>query len=481
MKLTKIIYICFSIPVLITIVLTLLVIVYSGRVNKATELRELAIGLNIAVTELDMVSHEYLLYKEDRLEQEWQSRYIAAQVLLQKAAGNHMEETESMPPAFSDLNTWFLALAENNDERERLIESGASQTAVDAIVAQEQILTNNLHLKAKEITANTSQLAETTFSNANRYQAISRNMAIALMGAIATAGTIAALVIVRMITKPLNKLNNYAKNIAEGNYDVRINEISSNEIGNVVSTVKGMVRQLLSTRHKLVISEKLATIGQLASGVAHDLRNPLGVISNSAYLLKLKLSDTDEKGHKYLELMQKAIFQSSNVIEGLLDLARTKEPILEEVDVKALTTELIDTIDIPENVNLTVEQDDAPKMAADASQIERVFNNIINNAFQAMPNGGTLTISSRQNKNTITTKFIDTGKGIEEKHLGKVFEPLFTTRNGTGGSGIGLSISKTIIEAHKGSIKVNSEIDKGTTFTVKLPVYINATKQSNYS
>ena len=329
-----------------------------------------------------------------------------------------------------------------------------------------------MDLQTQTMANDTSALAETAYNRSNQAQMITRNLAIALMVIIAAIAAVAALIITRMITGPLNKLDKYAKSIGEGKYDAQITNNHSNEIGNVASTVKSMVERLLSTQHELVLSEKLAAIGQLASGVAHDLRNPLTVINNSIHFLRLKLSDADDKVHRYLDMMKKAVLKSSSVIEELLDLARTKEPVLKDVDISLLTTEAVNSMDIPENVKLIVEQDDdLQKVAADANQIERVFSNLVNNAVQAMPEGGTLTISSHQNKKIVVTEFRDTGKGITRENLKKVFEPLFTTKADAGGTGIGLAVSKTIVEAHRGSIKVKSEAGKGTSFIVKLPNY----------
>jgi len=238
-----------------------------------------------------------------------------------------------------------------------------------------------------------------------------------------------------------------------------------------ISERKQAERVLDATQQRLVRAEKLAAIGQLASGIAHELRNPLAVINNAAYYLKMRIGGEDKSVDKHLGIMEREVFRSSGIIAGLLDFARTREPRLEQVELSSFVDEIMSKLSMPRGINLLFDnQAKDIKMAIDAEQIKRVLLNLISNAIQAMPSGGELSIQIRPNDGYVELDVSDTGAGIEQKYRSRIFEPLFTTRSDKGGTGIGLSICKSIVDAHHGTIKLKSQVAKGTTFTVKLPI-----------
>ena len=244
--------------------------------------------------------------------------------------------------------------------------------------------------------------------------------------------------------------------------------------------VEERTKELEEAQDRLIRAEKLAAIGQLGASVGHELRNPLGVIKNSVYYLKMKLKDADEKVRKHLGIIEREIARSNKIINDLLSFARAKAPDLKEVNINALVKGALSRTPVPENVAVVTElREGLPPLMADPEQIEQVFINMILNAVQAMPNGGRLVIKSEvQSQRTpdpgsrtsdfVAVSFTDNGCGIPEKNMEKLFEPLFTTK--AKGIGMGLAISKRIIEAHGGSIEVESEVGVGTTFTARLPL-----------
>ncbi len=235
-------------------------------------------------------------------------------------------------------------------------------------------------------------------------------------------------------------------------------------------------QELRDAQQQLLRAERLAAIGQLGASIGHELRNPLGIIKNSTYYLNMKMGGTDEKVKKHLGIMEKEITRSNKIITDLLDFARVRSPTLRKTDANLLVREAISRSEIPENVEvITRLAGGLPPLIADPSQIEQVFINMISNAAQAMTSsdslearhGGRLEISTGAEDGFIATEFKDNGRGVSEENLGKLFQPLFTTK--TKGIGLGLAICKAIVEAHEGRIEVESEPGKGTTFTVKLP------------
>jgi signal transduction histidine kinase len=233
--------------------------------------------------------------------------------------------------------------------------------------------------------------------------------------------------------------------------------------------VEERTKELREAQEQLVRREKLAALGQIAGSIGHELRNPLGVIGNSAFYLKTKFKDEDEKVMKHLNILQREIRRSDAIISDLLDFSRVSLPSLEEIDVNSIVKDALANAETPENIALeTWLNESLPGIHADPVQIQQVFQNIISNAFQAMPEGGRLEITTGTRHGFVETIFKDTGGGIPDENIQKIFEPLFTTK--AKGIGLGLSIVKSIIDRHKGEIEVKSEAGKGTAFTVKLSI-----------
>jgi len=214
----------------------------------------------------------------------------------------------------------------------------------------------------------------------------------------------------------------------------------------------------------------LAAIGQLGASMCHELRNPLGVINNSVYYLSTKLGDADEKAQKHLQIMEREIARSSKIVSDLLSLTEGKEPTLQKTQINTLVQDALSRTAVPDTVAVITRLGEGlPPLMADPDQIEQVFINLTLNAAQAMPDGGRLEIATKVKDGFIVTEFKDTGCGISEENLGKLFTPLFTTK--TRGIGLGLPVSKKTIEAHEGSIEVESKVGEGSTFTINLPAY----------
>ena len=224
-------------------------------------------------------------------------------------------------------------------------------------------------------------------------------------------------------------------------------------------------------QEKVVRSEKLVALGKLAGAVAHELRNPLGVIRNSVYFLRLKLASAaqDEKIKKHFDILNEEVVNSDRIITNILTFGRIKIPELALVDIPKIIQANLDKLKVPANIEVTREfEPGLPQIQADAVQMQQVFFNITVNAIQAMPGGGRFTISAKIMGEFIELGFTDTGEGISKENLKKIFEPLFSTR--TQGTGLGLTVCQDIVEAHKGNISVESELGKGTKFTIKLSI-----------
>ncbi len=232
--------------------------------------------------------------------------------------------------------------------------------------------------------------------------------------------------------------------------------------------VEERTKELRDAQEQLVRREKLAVIGQMAASVSHELRNPLGTISNAAYYLKMAHSDASETIKEYLGMIIAEIRRADRIISDLLDFSRTRIPDRQKVAVSELVAEVLEKRPPPENVKVTTEiPSELLRVYADPHQLEQVLNNLVINAYQAMPEGGNLTISAQVEEGLVAISVADTGMGIRQENMSKLFEPLFTTK--ARGLGLGLAVVKTLLEANEGSVEVESEEGKGSTFTLKLP------------
>ena len=220
---------------------------------------------------------------------------------------------------------------------------------------------------------------------------------------------------------------------------------------------------------QLVRREKLAVLGQLSGSIAHELRSPLGAIKNAAYLMNMLLDDPSFEMQEILDLLNREIKTSEQIINNLLDFARTRAPTKQAVEINQIVKHALAGIVVPESVMVRHELADLPPVAADPGQLEQVFSNLIRNAIQAMPGGGQLVIKTGVlEPEWVTTTITDTGVGIAPEHMARLFEPLFTTK--AKGIGLGLALVKMLIEAHGGKIGVESQAGEGTTFAIQLPI-----------
>jgi len=242
--------------------------------------------------------------------------------------------------------------------------------------------------------------------------------------------------------------------------------------------VEKRTRELEQAQEKLIRSERLAAVGELASGVGHELRNPLNVIKNCAYLLNLTIGDSnDEETRNTLRLVEQQVEISNRIVTDLLDFTRVRRPSRSSIELDTLVKESLSWVAVPENVTVKENLDaKSSPVNVDAEQVGRSFANIISNGIQAISGEGELGISSGVNGKYAWVKFEDSGCGISAENMEKIFEPLFTTKSK--GIGLGLAITRRLIEQNKGKVEVESQMGRGTTFTVRLPLKKSDTNEN---
>lgn len=327
-----------------------------------------------------------------------------------------------------------------------------------------------------------------------KYNDIQREMVLTFLGITFLGAVIsmaASFFIAQRILVPINKLVSASKEVADGNLDAQVTINTNDELEYLADSFNAMAQALKKrddqlkdfTTKRIMESERLALIGHLSANVAHELNNPLqGIVTFSHLLLEDTECDAPQKNH-----VEKIVGQANrcrDIIRGLLDFSRQRKPDKTFCDLNSVLSECVSLVEnqaLFHNIQITKDfQVDLPMAIIDPSQIERVFMNLIINASEAMDGNGHLVLSTRTNANKdfIEIKISDTGQGISKKDINRIFDPFFTTKDVGHGTGLGLAISYGIISGHKGTISVESEVGRGTTFTIELPILANGQEET---
>lgn len=228
------------------------------------------------------------------------------------------------------------------------------------------------------------------------------------------------------------------------------------------SLLNEKIEKIMKITDELVISQRFALVGELSSRLAHEIRNPLSIIQTTLENLKMLYGENPDQ-KKQFEKIQRSIFRMTHQIEDVLDFVKEKHLKTIQTTILDIIADALDSVIIPNDIKLILPKNNA-EIVCDKRQLAIVFNNLILNAIHAMNNVGILEITVEENKDVVIIKVKDDGKGIPEEEIGKIFEPLFTTKQT--GTGLGLSSVKTIINSHRGMISVTSP---PTIFTITLP------------
>ncbi|MFW5960712.1 MAG: ATP-binding protein, partial [Chitinivibrionales bacterium] len=249
---------------------------------------------------------------------------------------------------------------------------------------------------------------------------------------------------------------------------------SIEQLKTTVSQLEMSNQELASTQKALVQSEKLASMGQLAAGIAHEVNNPLGVVLMYSHLLLEGVDDGSEMGQDVKMIAEQAD-RCKRIVSGLLNFARQNKTVCNNTNIADLVKRSVKTFKFNDNIEIDVQsKTDAPYAEIDSDQISQSIVNLFTNSQDAMPEGGRITVSIEDDSDSIILRVSDTGKGIPEENREKIFDPFFTTKQIGMGTGLGLAVIYGIIKMHKGDIQVNSNTDPdkgstGTEFIITLP------------
>lgn len=301
-----------------------------------------------------------------------------------------------------------------------------------------------------------------------------RDEVVLIAGATTLLAILIAIPLARAITRPLTVLAEATHKVAQGDWSVRVPVYGHGENAVLAESFNTMVETLNETREQLVQTEKLASVGQLAAGVAHEINNPLGSVLLYADILRKETPQEDQQRREDLSMIITEATRCKIIVNDLLNFSRQNKVLAQDTDLNALLQELANEKRAQElfgRVELITELDpNLPSIQADPLQMRQVFLNLMNNAAEAMPDGGYLTLRTRKGSSPgfVTVEIQDTGVGIAKEHMKKLFTPFFTTKAIGKGTGLGLAIIYGIVKMHHGQIGVASQVGEGTTFSITL-------------
>ena len=322
------------------------------------------------------------------------------------------------------------------------------------------------------------------FQDGTTFEAWRRYLVFSLISAL-VPNLLLVLLIVRTISRPLQRITVAAVKVTDGEYGTEVNMRKSNdEIGLLSRSFNEMSRkmasdidQLKQLNEQLIRTEKLAAMGTLSAGVAHEVNNPLASISSLIQMMQ-KNENLDSDSEDKLKLIATQIARIKRVTGDMMDFARVREAAKTEVDINEIMSASLRLAGFDKSFQkLSLEKNlesDLPSVLADSDQLQQVFLNLFLNARDSMPNGGELFINTRSSRDSIQIDIADSGGGIEKNDLKQIFDPFFTTKSTGKGTGLGLAVCYGIITAHGGTIEVSSDNSNGTKFSVSLPLERNS-------
>jgi two-component system NtrC family sensor kinase len=311
-----------------------------------------------------------------------------------------------------------------------------------------------------------------------------RNVIVAVFLAIVIGVTLASFVLLfiatELVLRPVRSVVAMAQKVIGGDLSARVNLRPPGEMGVLCRAIDSMAQavaereELLeqATRQQIGRSEKLASVGRLAAGVAHEINNPLTGVLAFADMLRSK-ENMDDQDRQDLDLIVRETKRAREIVRGLLDFARETPSVkscLNLNEVLGQTVRLLGKREAFQNIYIVENfAERLPPVNGDKNQLQQVFLNLCLNACEAMPDGGTLLVGTSFAADRVVVEVTDTGCGIKKEHLDQIFEPFFTTKPVGKGTGLGLSVSYGIVRQHGGTLEVASDEGKGTTFTVSFP------------
>ncbi len=408
------------------------------------------------ILEVRRMEKNYLLYKDHKSMDEW-IRYLDTTI---------KELTDN-----KELFVWLSSLAEIDAVQQALQNYTATFKKFRELPSEEKLVSVKLREQGNRLTTLTEELIIEEHQTIHRLLAFIKNSLLFVLPFLVLSFSVGAIFLGRGIVSSLKQLEKHAATIAAGDF-VEVPFISSNrEVNSLINAFNQMSRELKRRQQQLVRSEKLASLGIMLAGVAHEFNNPLSNISSSAQILIEELEEREGGYARELALQISAeTSRASAIVSTLLPLAREDKFHRDSYLLKPLCREVLVLLrgQTAENVDIQLVVSDDIVIFADKQKIQQVFINLLKNSFQALTDGGIIRIRAWQHQTELKITVSDNGPGIPRQVQKKIFDPFFTTKDTGQGSGLGLFIVHDIIIQHGGSISIEST-GEGTAFIIRLP------------
>lgn len=381
-----------------------------------------------------------------------------------------------------------LGKIRSDQERVRREGSGRTHTRLLDLQQEERAKVEQLRAVAREIQVYVAENAQAERSDIDRILRVSSILLIITMCLIVVLGSIINSKLAKSIVTPIGNLERITKKITRGDFTESIevkghDEISSlaesfnqmeDKLDHAMNSLEDIIKQLQEKQAQLVEAEKLASIGKLAAGIAHEINNPLTSVLTFSNLM-LEQCPPDDPRYDRLKLMARETDRARTIVRQLLNFGRESVIKPVKININQPVTEIAESLVAQEafkGIELSLKlAENLPEVYADPAQFGQVVLNILLNAIHAITPPGRIEVETRQAGKSIEVIFVDSGKGIPDEHLHKIFDPFFSTKAATKGTGLGLAVSYGIIKKHGGDVSVASTVGKGTTFTVRMPIY----------
>lgn len=431
---------------------------------------EIADDLNASFLEMRLSEKNYFLYHDKKALNEIREKISDTMRTLDAAK-------KDIIPAIgeTDLNKFESNLKAYSDVLEETKDTGYPSQELESKI-------RTAGRKLKEYSDSITRLER---KRVNDIILSSKRILIFSFWAILASALLIGHFISQKIVRSLREIERMTRSISEGNFHPVDGARPRDELGSVITAINSMSEELAHREEQILQSKKLASLGILTAGVAHEITNPLNNISMIAQTYAELYDKLGEKDR--IEFMGKVDAETERIrqiVKNLLDFSKPKDANPREEDINRViqkTLTLVQNMIDVSNIDTTVKLDNGlPPVFIDEHQIQQVLVNLVTNAVQAMSAGHRLFIASRLGKSgdSIEITVMDTGRGIPPEFLPHIFDPFFSTK-GEGGTGLGLSVSYGIIKNHRGEIRVESKVGVGTTFTVEIPAYYKNKEMSN--
>ncbi len=352
----------------------------------------------------------------------------------------------------------------------------------------EKLSLDKMRLTAREIQAFTQNLSKKERSDIATTIKMSIHLQVFALALVVVVGIFINIKLATSISTPIRNLQRITKKITRGDFSETIevhghDEVSSlaesfnqmeDKLDHAMTALEEIIKKLQEKQDQLVEAEKLALVGKLAAGIAHEINNPLTSVLTFSNLMLEQCPPGDPR-HEKLKLMARETNRARTIVRQLLNFGRETVIKPEMININQPVSEIADSLvaqDAFKGIGLDMKlSDNLPEVNADPAQIGQVVMNLLLNAIHAITPPGRIEVATRRAGNNVEVVFSDSGAGIPEENIHKIFDPFFTTKDATKGTGLGLAVSYGIIKKHGGEIEVASIMGKGSTFIVRLPVY----------